>query len=252
MKALVYRLRSDNKREKVLLNDWPDRPEPKGRQVLIRTLYSGVTNGTERNTLIRGNYAAPDEALPATFGYQNVGEVTRLGPDVRDLKIGDIIFSSHDHTEYVLIDEDGLCVKLPASVPLPHAAMFGMGAVAMRTCRNADIRLGERVLVVGAGVIGQIAAQIASTMGGVVDICDVQTDRLAIAASIGAVRCAIDVSGADGFQQKILSPIETNADLSYDVVIDLAGVKGMENAMLSACKWQGSPAVHRRAFRRPL
>jgi len=206
---------------------------------LVKTLYTGITNGTERNMLIRGNYAPPDERLPASFGYQNVGRVIQVGPDARLLNVGDVVFSGHDHTEFVRFDEDWLCIKLPENVQLPHAAMFGMGAVAMRTCRNADIRLGERVLVVGAGVIGQFAAQIAATMGAQVDICDVQADRLKVAETIGAMRRAVDVSGPDGFKKQILDPIETDPQLAYDVVLDLAGVSGMENPMMSACKWRG-------------
>src|SRR4051794_19418437 len=75
MRALVTRLLPDRRREKVLVQDWPEPAGPAGNEVKTRTLYSGVTNGTERNDLIRGNYAHPDEVLPAGWGYQNVGQV---------------------------------------------------------------------------------------------------------------------------------------------------------------------------------
>jgi len=65
MRAIVTRLMPDRRREKVLVTDWPEPKGPTGNQVKTRTLYSGITNGTERNDLIRGNYAHPDEALPA-------------------------------------------------------------------------------------------------------------------------------------------------------------------------------------------
>ena len=73
MRALVTRLRPDKRREKVLVNDWPAPQGPTGNQVKSRTIYSGITNGTEHNDLVGGNYAHPDDALPAGWGYQHVG-----------------------------------------------------------------------------------------------------------------------------------------------------------------------------------
>lgn len=67
MRALVTRLNggTDKPREKVLVEDWPETESPVRNQVSIRTRYSGITNGTERNDLIGGNYAHTDDTLPA-------------------------------------------------------------------------------------------------------------------------------------------------------------------------------------------
>ena len=102
MRALVTRLRPDRTREKVLVDDWAEPDAPVGNQVVTQTIYSGVTNGTERNDLLDGNYAHPDEALPAGWGYQNVGRVVELGPDVARLEVGDVLYASADHMEYVV------------------------------------------------------------------------------------------------------------------------------------------------------
>lgn len=231
MKALVTQLRPDKKREKGLVTDWPDPGKPQGNQVRTQTIYSGITNGTERNDLTAGNYATPDERLPSTWGYQNVGRVIECGPDCQILKVGDVIYSSADHVEFTVVPEDWLLIKVPEEVDPTHAAIFGMTSVAMRTCRHADIRMGERVLVVGAGIIGQVAAQIATAMGGVVHICDVNAERLELSRQIGAVEKAIDVSG-DGWQANI-------ADAGYEVIIDVAGVPGMEDKLILAAAWRG-------------
>ena len=69
MKAIVMRLRADGSREKVLVDQWPDPPAIAPDQFKTRTLLSGVTNGTERNHLMRGNYGMPDERLPMPYGY---------------------------------------------------------------------------------------------------------------------------------------------------------------------------------------
>ncbi len=231
MKALVTQLREDGVREKRLVSDWPDPPAVTGNLVRVQTLYSGVTNGTERNDLIGGNYATPSESLPATWGYQNVGRVIEAGPDCRDLKVGDVVYSSADHVEYAVFTEDWLLVKLPETVDRTHAALFGMTSVAMRTCRHADLRMGERVLVVGAGFIGQMAAQIADAMGARVTICDIDAARLETARRLGAVETAF-LSDTSGWTEHV--PIS-----SFDAVIDVAGAPGMEDRLIDAVRARG-------------
>jgi 2-desacetyl-2-hydroxyethyl bacteriochlorophyllide A dehydrogenase len=231
MRAIVTRLQDDNVREKVLVSDWPEPPAPTGNQVKTRTLYSGITNGTERNDLVRGNYANPDEALPAGWGYQNVGEVVGTGPDVKDLAVGDVIYSSNDHTEFCIAEENGLVVKIPTEVDRVHAALFGMASVAMRSVRNADLRMGQSFLVVGAGFIGQTAAQIANIHGARVTICDVNEHRLEAARSVGAAEKVVNVSG-EGWKDHIR--------YGYDAVLDVAGVVGMEDKLLGAVRPRGT------------
>ena len=231
MRALVTRLLPDRRREKVLLGDWPDPGPPHGNQVRTRTLCSGITNGTERNDLFGGNYAHRDEDLPAGWGYQNVGRVVEVGPQVRTLLPGDTLYLSADHQEYVLMPEDGLLAKLPPQVDVHHAALFGMGSVAMHTCRNAGLRVGERVLIVGAGCVGQVAAQIAAVMGARATLCDVDEDRLGVAREIGAAEEATNVSG-DGWQRCV-------PDGAFDAVLDFAGVPGMEDRLIAAARRRG-------------
>ena len=90
------------------------------------------------------------------------------------------------HAEYAVMPEDGLLVKLPDSMDLTEAALLGICSVAMRTCRNAELSVGERVLIVGAGILGQVAVQVAAGMGARATICDIDGGRLAIAKEIGA------------------------------------------------------------------
>ncbi len=231
MRALVTRLRPDKRREKVLVNDWPAPEGPTGNQVKTRTIYSGITNGTERNDLVGGNYAHPDDALPAGWGYQHVGRVIETGPDVAKLAVGDLLYINADHKEYVVAREDGLLIKVPEDVDPRQAALFGMSSVAMRSCRHAELRMGERVLVVGQGFIGQMAAQIASAMGARVAVCEVDPRRLKLARRIGAAEEVFDVAG-DGWEKQV-------ADGAFDALIDVAGVEGMEDRMISALKSRG-------------
>src|SRR5215831_18297650 len=100
MKTIMTRLMPDKRREKVLVDDWPEPQIGHPNQFKTRTLYSGVTNGTERNDLLRGNYAHADEQLPMGWGYQNVGRVVEVGPEVQRVKVGDLLYMSYDHTQY--------------------------------------------------------------------------------------------------------------------------------------------------------
>jgi 2-desacetyl-2-hydroxyethyl bacteriochlorophyllide A dehydrogenase len=231
MKVLATQLREDGKRQKGPMDMWEEPPAPTGRQFRTKTRFSGLTNGSERNDLTKGNYAHADDALPAPWGYQNVGEVVAVGPDCRKVAVGDLVYLSCDHVEWNLVDDDFLFCKLPPEVDPKQAALFGMTSVAMRTCRHADIRMGERVLVVGAGIIGQTVAQIANVMGARVTICDVDEARLAMARSIGATEAAVNTAG-EGWKQHI-------PDFGFEVIIDVAGVPGMEDKLVAAAATRG-------------
>ena len=238
MRALVTRLEEDRTREKVLVHDWPEPSAPVGNQVRTRTLYTGVTNGTERNDLVAGNYSTPDAGLPSPLGYQNVGEVIDVGPDVGSLRVGDVLFSGvwlvSDHLEYVVVAEDELLVRLPDSVDRRHAALLGMASVAIHVCRSIDVRDGENVLIVGQGCVGQMTAQIAYSLGAGVDVCDVDPQRLQTAKAIGCARAVFDTSGP-GWTEHV-------GDGAYDTVVDLAGVPGMENRLIAAARPHGRVA----------
>ncbi len=232
MRSLSLQGLPDKRRQKVLVPDWPDPEGPSGNEVMTRTIYTGVTNGTERNQLTGGNYAPADDDLPTDGnGYQNVGKVIEVGPDVRELKIGDVLYMSAAHAEYAVMPEDGLHVRLPDSMDLTEAALLGICSVAMRTCRNAELNVGERVLIVGAGILGQVAVQVAAGMGARATICDINGRRLAIAGEIGAAEAVMDVSG-EQWKQKV-------GDASFDVVIDFAGVPGMEDQLITALRPRG-------------
>lgn len=232
MRAIITRLKSDGTREKVLVDDWQDPGAPAENEVRTRTLYSGITNGTERNDLLGGNYAHEVDKLPAVGGYQNVGEVIEVGSGVQDLKFGDLLYMSQRHLEFCLEPEDRLHIKLPTEIKPEEAALFGVAGVAMRCCRNANLRIGDRMLVVGAGIVGQLVAQIAASVGACVTLCDVNSRRLEIAEAIGVVDEIINVDG-DGWDKHI-------PDGGFDVVLDAAGVLGMEDKLISAAKRHGT------------
>ena len=231
MKAIVITLLPDKRREKIVVEDWNEPESPVGNEVLCEAVFTGLTNGTERNQLIGGNYAPSDENLPCGGGYQNVGRVIETGSDVTQLQVGDLIYASVDHVERFKIQENGLLLKLPEDIEPSEAALFGISGVAMHCCRRVDPRIGESVLIVGQGCIGMFAAQIAYAMGARVSVCDIEESRLEKARELGIAEQVINTND-DGWEKQI-------GDGGYDVVMDFAGVPDMVTPMVQACKTRG-------------
>jgi len=202
VRALIMQLMEDGRREKVLVSDWADPPAPEGNQFKIQTLFSGITSGTERNNLLRGNYSMPDDSLPHGYGYQNVGRVTELGPDCETIQVGDLVYTSQDHQEFLIDQENSLLIKLPDTIDPKHAALFGVASVAMHDVRRAETTLGDRVLVVGAGLIGQFTAQAARASGAHVTVVDIDSHRLDLATQCGAHQ-TIQVTGDESWSGPI-------------------------------------------------
>ena len=231
MKALVVKSLPDKRREKIVVNDWKEPAPPIGNEVLCQAVFTGLTNGTERNQLIGGNYSASDARLPTTDGYQNVGRVIETGPEVTKLQVGDLIYASVNHVERFTTAEDGLLLKLPGDIAPSDAALFGISGVAMHCCRRIDPRIGEKVLIIGQGCIGMFAAQIANAMGARVTVCDIEESRLEQMRQLGVAEQVLNTSG-DGWETQI-------QDGSFDAVIDFAGVPDMVTPMIRACKTRG-------------
>jgi 2-desacetyl-2-hydroxyethyl bacteriochlorophyllide A dehydrogenase len=180
---------------KAVLQDEPT-PVCGPGQILCETLYSGLTNGTERNVLTGGNYGG---SWPSRCGYQNVGRVIEVGAGVTDYAVGDVIFSGDFRQHVRWFSQEAanparLVVTLSPPVQPRHAALFGMASVALHDVRRAGTKIGDRVLVVGAGPIGQFTAPAAPAAGAVVTIVDLDERRLAVARQCG-IPNAVQVTG---------------------------------------------------------
>jgi 2-desacetyl-2-hydroxyethyl bacteriochlorophyllide A dehydrogenase len=202
--------------------------------VLCETLYSGLTNGTERNVLCGGNYGG--WKWPNRCGYQNVGRILEVGAEVSGFAPGELIFSGDfcQHRQYFRAPAkaDSLIVKIPAEVDPRHAALFGVAGVAMHDVRRAEVRLGERVLVVGAGPIGQFTTQAARLAGAEVTVCDLNERRLKVARDLGAHKTvALPKDGSSWDAVRTAGPFDVVFEDSgapvLDLVIGAGGTKGV-------------------------
>lgn len=133
--------------------------------VLIQTLYSGLSNGTERNILTGGNYGG---GYPRSCGYQIVGTIVETGPESAGFAVGDTVFcgnTSCGHWEFIPAKASSLLVKLNADDDLAAMSLLAIATVAYRNVKRLALQPGERVLVIGGGVIGQVAGQVAQRAG---------------------------------------------------------------------------------------
>lgn len=160
-------------------------------EVLVRTLYSGISRGTERLVhhgrvpesqwqAMRGPGQAGDFSFPVKYGYCAVG-VVEAG--VREW-MGQRVFCLHPHQDLFVVPLS-LCAPLPVSVPHSRAVLAANMETALNAMWDARPLMGERVLVVGAGVVGLLAAHLAAQVPGVeVEVCDIDPRRREVADAL--------------------------------------------------------------------
>ena len=124
------------------------------------------------------------------LGYSCAGEVIEVGDDVTEFKIGDYVACAGvgyaNHAEIVSVPVN-LCVKLSSNTNLKHAAYNTLGAISMQGIRQADLRVGETCVVIGLGLLGQLACMILKASGINVIGVDVLDTSVDIAKKNGIV-----------------------------------------------------------------
>jgi 2-desacetyl-2-hydroxyethyl bacteriochlorophyllide A dehydrogenase len=181
-------------------------PLPAGH-VRLRTLYSGISAGTEL-TAYRGTNpyltrtwdaearifrdGAAGIAYPVVgWGYSEVGEVTEVAPDLTDVpgmpRVGEVAWGIWGHrSEGVVPGERLIGHTLPAGLAPLAGAFARVGAIAYNAVLGAGIHLGEDVAVFGQGVIGLLTTRLAQLSGARVLAVDAFDERLPVARRYGA------------------------------------------------------------------
>jgi predicted dehydrogenase/threonine dehydrogenase-like Zn-dependent dehydrogenase len=126
---------------------------------------------------------------PSVLGYSSAGVVLAVGNLVRDLAPGDRVACGGGGAVHADVDHvpGNLCVALPKTVSFEHGAFATVGAIAMHGVRQADVRLGERVAVIGQGLVGQLASMLLRAGGCTVVGIDLDAALLERARAVGAV-----------------------------------------------------------------
>jgi 2-desacetyl-2-hydroxyethyl bacteriochlorophyllide A dehydrogenase len=161
-----------------------DPPQPAANELLIRTRVSLISPGTERAFFL--GMPNTSQKYPQPTGYSNIGQVVALGADVRGWRVGERVASAAHHASHAAIDADA-CQPVPDAVDDDAAAFFQLAAIALQGVRKARIELGEPVAVIGAGLIGLLALQLARLQGALPAMSvDLDARRLAFAELVGA------------------------------------------------------------------
>ncbi len=209
---------------------------PGAGEVLLRTLYSGISAGTELTayrgtnpylhktwdvsrrlfTTAQAGAAKPDYPLVG-WGYEEVGEIVEVGAGVTDLEAGQRVFGIWGHREKKVVTAEYARDRLiPAHVTPVHGVFSRIGDIALNAVLDAGVNLGETVAVFGMGVIGLVLAQLARLSGARVIVIDMIPERLALAQKQGADHIIDAKAGGVAEQIKDLTG-GRGADICFEV-----------------------------------
>lgn len=163
-----------------------------GNSCVLRSLYSLISTGTER-LVARGQvplalyasmkvpYMEGEFSFPVKYGYSLVGEVQE-GPEEI---LGKKVHLLHPHQDYCRVSTDALTV-LPDEVPAIRGVLASNMETALNAVWDSGVSVGDRVLVVGFGIIGSLTARLLQSIAGVeVWVYDLDEQRSALARDLG-------------------------------------------------------------------
>src|SRR5437763_1892190 len=172
------------------------------------------------------------------IGYSVAGEVVAVGDGITDLAAGDLVSAAGAgqaaHAEYVNVPRNLVC-RVPDGCDLKHAASATIGAIALQGVRRAAPQLGERVCVVGLGLIGQITVQLLKAAGCRVIGLDLDAARVQRALGLGLHAGASDADSVQALVRdhtaghgvdRTLLTAATKSNAVINLAMDLTRPKG--------------------------
>ena len=182
--------------------------------------------------------AADSRAQGWAVGYSAAGEVVEVGDLVTDLKPGDLVAcagaGAANHADYISVPRNLVC-RVPAGVDTKVAASTTIGAIALQGVRRAAPELGDRVVVLGLGLIGQITVQLLRAAGATVIGLDLDERRVSRALSLGLDRAAAspdelksivrDMTGGHGADRTVITAA-TKSDAVINLATEVTRAKG--------------------------
>ena len=211
-------------------------PRPAAGEVLVRTLCSGISGGTER-LVYRGEAPAElalDDTIdalggtfsyPFAYGYSCVGEVAESGQ---------VVFAFHPHQD-IFAARAGDLVPLPAMDPA-SATLFPLVETALQVTLDAGARFLDRVIVLGAGVLGLLTCLLLQRSGQRALVAEPQAWRRTLASSLGVTAVAPEELG----QEEV--PLVIEASGNPDAPAMALNMLGHEGTLLIA-SWFGTKPV---------
>jgi len=257
-----------NERQEVTVAETPA-PSVTPGQAIIRTAYSLISSGTELaatsgsqpstfsrslGRIQRVGASLRQEGIALTIdrikqrrhpvpilqakGYIAAGEIIQVGEGIDDLQPGDFVAcggGTANHAEIISVPRK-LIVRVPPDVDLREACFTTLGAIAMQGVRRAQVTLGETIVVIGLGLIGQLVSQLLQVSGCRVVGIDLLDARLEMAAELGAhhvvkangenpVRAVHQIAGDHGADAVIVCAA-TASDLPVNQAFEMCRERG--------------------------
>jgi 2-desacetyl-2-hydroxyethyl bacteriochlorophyllide A dehydrogenase len=230
--------------------------EPPGPgEVLVETLASAISHGTEM-LVFRGQVPLETTLdlptlegsfrFPIKYGYAAVGRVAGLGPGVDGLAMGDPVFALHPHQTGFVVPAT-LLARLPSTLSPERGLFFANVETALNALLDEPVRLGERIVVLGQGVVGLLIGMLARRSGARRVIgADASERRRGTARALGADEA---LSIEDGLSDRIRRAVgKGEADLVFEAsgnpsalqtAIDVVAPHGT----VVVCSWYGTKAA---------
>ena len=221
-------------------------------EVLVRNVHSLISAGTETMSLHGGGKGAVGIASKAisnselvhkavemarreglrktikvikgqtdklnSLGYSSSGVVLEVGKNITDIAIGNRVACAGagyaSHAEVISVPRNLVC-KIPDNVDFDDAAFTTIGAIAMQGIRRAQVQFGDDVVVIGLGLLGQIACQILKAAGAHVIGIDIMKGRVELAKELGADICFVGGKDAVGKVMKYTDKIGVDSVIIY-------------------------------------
>jgi threonine dehydrogenase-like Zn-dependent dehydrogenase len=212
--------------------DAPLKPD----EVRIKTLYSGISAGTEL-TFYRGTnpylskrwdtdsrmfFPAEQGTFPypvTNLGYEEVGEIMEVGADVTDIPVGARLFGTWGHRTHFVANLDYVRPRLMPDGVDPIFGIFShLGAIALNGVHDAHIMLGDTVAIFGLGALGQLVSIMAQKSGAKVIAVDLHDSRLEMAKALGA---AVTLNAGRDHPAETIKSLTSG--LGADVCIEVSG-----------------------------
>jgi len=204
-------------------------PEPGPGDVLVRTLHSGISRGTEtlvfrggvpasQYVAMRAPFQEGDFPGPVKYGYLSVGIVEQGPPELH----GRTVFCLYPHQTTYVVPATAVTV-VPPGVPSVRAVLAGTVETAVNALWDAAPLIGDRITVVGAGMVGCCVARLLARFPGVqVTLVDIDAARADVASALG-VDFALPADAAGG-RDLVVHTSATSAGLQLS--LSLLAVEG--------------------------
>lgn len=234
-------------------------PEPGPGDILVRTLVTAISPGTER-WILRGKHIGT--RFPCVPGYHRLGVVERCGAEVKGMSPGDLVYGSGNrwlesdvismwgaHVGHSVSPAGGYRLYGPAAAmpcdKLEALAFTILCGVSNRGVNRAEVKAGQKTLHIGAGIVGHCAAQLAKLRGASPVIVDKDPERIAFVAQGFP---AIPVLSID--DPELERRLRELAPDGFDLLQDSVGHPATIDRLVALVKGQGTLLLQAQYFDR--